>query len=461
MLRYYSGGCFALTVVIWLAVVGCRPAPTALSPIPPTAPLLPEPTVTLPAVATPTQPPADLVTPVAGVTPLPSPLPTWPACGQTLPVQLPAAPLTISPPSTATLPTLAPTDTLPALEHLVEAPEQVALVAYQVGREAEGVYWQPDAPMPLASVVKLAHLLAYAQAVEAGELDPHEIVPLEELERFYLPRSDLGAHAAAVAELQAAGAVSEGGVALSQIVWMMIRHSSNAAADYLHARLGQAALEASIATFDLLPHSAPCPFLGRFLLMSNHTRVGSDAQAVAALAADPDQYAQEVVALTARYTQESVFRQAEEAYWGLRRRPSVSVQAQLTAAWDTQASARAYADLMARIIGDRLATPRTNQLVRFYLEWPMEVFPANRERYLALGYKNGQLPGVLTTVYYARPVWSAEPVVVALFYRDLPLSTYQRWRRTLPHDALAHWLMSDPQAIPSLHQWLVGAERRP
>ncbi len=443
---------------LWLGLItaGCD-APPAVAP-PALLPTTPTPLVAVVDDPTPprsmTEPVATPLPPTDGVTPQPAPALVWLTCGQTLPVTLSATPPPALSPSTTTLPANVPSAALPALEQLAAAPESVALVAYMLGQESAGVYWQPDVPMPLASVVKLAHLLAYAQAVEAGALDPNEQIPLEELARFYLPRSDLGAHAGAVAELQAAGAVTQNSVALSQIVWMMIRHSSNAAADYVHARLGQAALEHSLASFGLLPHSAPCPFLGRFLLMSNHTRVGSDAQAVAALAADPERYAQEVVDLTRLYTQDAAFRQAEEGYWGLRRRPSVSVQAQFTAALDTQATARAYADLLARLMGDTLATPRINHLVRFYLEWPMEAFPANRERYLTVGYKNGQLPGVLTTVYYARPVWGTEAVVVALFYRDLPLSTYQRWRRTLPHDALAHWLMSDPQAIPSLRQWL-------
>lgn len=347
-----------------------------------------------------------------------------------------------------------PAEAQPAVERLLAAPDSVALVAYRVGREAEGVYWRADEPMPLASVVKLVHLVAYADALEAGALDAGQQVALNDLARFYLPRSDLGAHTDALAELSVGQQLADGALPLSAVVWMMLRYSDNASADYLQTLLGQTTIEQTVRDLGLTPHSAPCPFLGRFLLMSNHTRSGDDGLAVATLAADPVRYAQEVASLTDVYSQDAAFRQAEQAYWGVQRRPSVTVQRQFTAALDTRGTARAYADLMARIVSDRLASPRVHNVVRYYLEWPLEVFAANRERYLAIGYKNGALPGVLTTVYYAWPVGSAEPVVVALFYRDLPLFTYQRWRRTLPDDALAHWLLSDPQAIPRLRQWL-------
>jgi hypothetical protein len=57
-------------------------------------------------------------------------------------------------------------------------------------------------------------------------------------------------------------------------------------------------------------------------------------------------------------------------------------------------------------------------------------------------------------VYYGYPWGSAEPVIVTLFYRNLPLRTYQQWRRSLPHDELAHWLLRDPDAIPTLQALL-------
>ena len=106
---------------------------------------------------------------------------------------------------------------------------------------------------------------------------------------------------------------------------------------------------------------------------------------------------------------------------------------------------------MAQLIQDQVGTPETSRLIRTHLEWPIEEFPINRTRYRTVGYKNGTLPGVLTTLYYAEPVWGDRPIVVALFYRNLPRQTYRRWRQEFPHDALAHWLMSNPNGIHIMH----------
>ncbi len=88
-------------------------------------------------------------------------------------------------------------------------------------------------------------------------------------------------------------------------------------------------------------------------------------------------------------------------------------------------------------------------------------FEANQALFSNLGYKNGRLPGILTTVYYAYPLdksayplGDVAPIAIALFYRELPGRTYQLWRNQLPHDEFARWLLSDPAAIPALRNVL-------
>ncbi len=62
-----------------------------------------------------------------------------------------------------------------AWDYMLESPETVGLAAYRVGDEANGVYLNADVPMPLASVVKIVYLVAYVEAVAAGELDPDQL----------------------------------------------------------------------------------------------------------------------------------------------------------------------------------------------------------------------------------------------------------------------------------------------
>ena len=383
---------------------------------------------------------------------------TWPAesgqapCGVFLPLQPVVQPLTSHLVSSGPASDLVPEEARPALERLLAAPETVGLAAFEIGREAEGAYLNRDAPMPLASVVKIINLIAYAEAAAAGELDPAEWVMLDELEQTYLPRSDLGAHSRAIEELNERQlvALDPPSTPLEEIPWMMIRHSSNAAADYLHLNLGQETIEQTVVDLGLESHTAPCPWIGQFLIMANRQTPGDNRRSVQAYIDDPERYGRDVMQMAESFAYDAEFRATESSPgW----RASYNTQRLFSDDLNAQASAGDYAELMGQIMRNELSSDYANILVRRALEWPM-VFPINQQLFTTIGLKDGSLPGVLTTAYYAQRIEDGAPVVVALFYRQLPRNTYRQWRQDLPHDELARWLLSDPTAIPALRETL-------
>jgi D-alanyl-D-alanine carboxypeptidase len=457
-----------LALIVMMAILaGCTEAPENTSPnaAPAIAEQTPAPTAGVNAPTTSPEP----ISPTTEATPngestrgpaahAPTHTATWPAesgqapCGILLPLVPAGRPLTSSVPSSGPALDLVPESARPALERLLAAPETVGLAAFEIGYEGEGAYLNRDAPMPLASVVKIINLIAYAEAAAAAEVDPAEWISLDELGQTYLPRSDLGAHTRAVRELNERNlvALDPPSTPLEEIPRMMIRHSSNAAADYLHLRLGQEAIEQTVLDLGLNNHTAPCPWIGQFLIMANRRTPGDNHRSVKAYIDDPERYGRDAMQLAESYAYDADFRAAESSPgW----RASFSTQMLFSDNLNAQASAADYAALMARLYQNGLSSDYANILVRRALEWPMD-FPVNQELFSTIGLKDGSLPGVLTTAYYAQRIEDGAPVVVVLFYRDLPRNTYRQWRQDLPHDELARWLLSDPQAIPALRNTL-------
>lgn len=390
-------------------------------------------------------------------TPESAPIGTWPAksdqtaCGVLLPLLAEERPANdrLAP---GNMREVVPESAQPAFDRLVEAPESVGLVAFEIGREAQGAFLNPDVPMPLASVVKIINLIAYAEAASAGELDPAEWIALDELERTFLPRSDLGAHSRAISELEERRLIAfdPPAIPLEEVPWMMIRHSSNAAADYLHLRLGQERIEQTILNLGLQSHTAPCPWIGQFLIMANRNTTGYNRSAVQAYIDDPGRYGRNVMLLAESYASDKDLR-AEETNPGWR--ASFETQTLFSDKLNAHASARDYAGLMSSILQNELSSDYTNILVRRALEWPM-VYQVNQDLFTTIGLKDGSLPGILTTAYYAQRVEDGAQVVVVLLYRQLPRETYRQWRRDLPHDEFARWLLADPSAIAGMQEIL-------
>jgi hypothetical protein len=455
--------------VLALLPSGCQALPSAnqaatLSPataaMPAIAPSAAAPTL-LPTATdsagfpTPTSTPLPTLAPTS--TPFNTLTGTLPPCGQILPIISDydgdmVESLDPDPQDLARLQEMLPAAAQPALDRILNAPATVGLAAYRAGQEDQGVYLNPEAPMPLASVVKVIHLVAYAEAVAAGDLDPTSTVFLDELQAFYLPNIDLGAHSRALSDLEDNGRVfgDPPAVLLDEVPRMMIARSSNAATDYLHLLLGQTRVEETAVALGLTSQTAPCPFLGQFLTMGNHALPNNNGyQAWEQYMADPYSFGRDAMFLTENFSGDPKFRQTAVDWRRRTRQPSGQTQRLFSKDFNARGSAADYAALMARIAQNGLSNGESSFIARRFLEWPMR-FADNQTLFSNLGYKNGSLPGILTTVYYAYPKGETAPIVVALFFRDLEGRTSRELRDNLAQDELARWLLYEPEAIPAL-----------
>ena len=93
-------------------------------------------------------------------------------CGLLLPIVSDVSPSSTDLGKVAIPDSLVPDSAMRALTRLLEHPETVGLAAYELGRESEGLFLNAEVPMPLASVVKVVELVAYAEAVNEGRIDP-------------------------------------------------------------------------------------------------------------------------------------------------------------------------------------------------------------------------------------------------------------------------------------------------
>ena len=425
--------------------------------------LSPTPTLAPTATAAPTLAPTGTAVPATPTTVFTTS--RSPACGQILPL-LPnpnpslTSAVAADPEAAAELRAMLPAAAQTALDQIMAQPQNVGLAYYRMGQEASGAYLNADAQMPLASVVKLITLAAYTEAVAAGQLNPLEPVGVDMLDRYYLPNSDLGAHPRALEDAAANGRLdpTTNTLTLNDVAWMMIRHSSNAASDYLHLRLGQNAIEETALWLNLTQQTAPCPFLAQFLALNNHTRSGDSAAIVQQFMAEPASYAAEAMLLADAYIQDADFRADERSWRSSRQGGGFGASRPFYESLNAEGTAREYAALMGRFAQNGLSSGESSYQARLILEWPMQ-FADNQALFSNLGYKNGSLPGILTVAYYAYPQGESDPIIVTLFFRDLPNDAYRSWRSdTLAHDELARWLLAHPQAIPLLRRVLAPVE---
>lgn len=351
-------------------------------------------------------------------------------------------------------------------DFILANPAATAVAAYTFDEngdlvdDGQALFHNADQPLILASTMKLVVLATYAETAAAGDLDPHERIPVAEWEQYYLPLTDGGAHALGLQSVglkadEAGFAVDQTAtVTLDDLARMMMHFSGNAATDYLITRLGNERLARMMETADLPYHTPIHPTLGPALIMFNYEEAHPSLAQLETILAEANSGNQTpMAALIDRYLHDPAWRSAQIAYM-----QSDAVRTRLGEAemwvYQTtanqlfpQATAREYAQLMANIANGRFISADVSAIMQTHLEsvpsdWPLRLLYFDR-----FGAKDGVTAGVLTLASYAQPKRGAlagQNRVVVVLLNEMPPDL---WQRQLPWQG--HYLLQTDLAQAS------------
>lgn len=330
-------------------------------------------------------------------------------------------------------------------ETILHNASTTAIAAYTVDERGEPIavggelFINADTPLVVASTMKIIVLAAYADAVARGDCDPTEPIPITDVETYYLPKTDGGAHPAGLHSLgiqTGAGGFARdraAHIALDDIARIMIHHSGNAETDYLIARLGVERIAAVMALGGLERHTPLRPILALTLGLFDHTAPLTGVERRRALIGEAaNGNFSDLESLMDLYVHDPGWRAAQIAFM----QSGAFAAAAGQMGWDGQVeashlfpkgTAREYARLMAHIASGRFISPAVSALIQQKLEsaptdWPMRLLFHHR-----YGAKDGVTAGVLTLASYAVPKsgrWAGQTRVVVILTNELPYETW-------------------------------------
>jgi D-alanyl-D-alanine carboxypeptidase len=324
-------------------------------------------------------------------------------------------------------------------------PNTTAITAYTVDANGQQVadgqelFFNADTPLVLASTMKTVVLAAYENAVAGGELDPNQKISITDLEKYYLPQTDGGAHVAGLAELglsaDANGFASDqtAAIPLDAVARIMINNSGNAEMDYLLSRLGEERMNAALSAAGMQQHTRFHSILGITLAMFNHEAPLIDPtrrQVLINQAASGDFSTLEHLADL--YLHDPKWRAAQIAFM----QSDAFTNAANQMGWEGQVAAsqlfpkgtaREYAGLMAQIASGQFISPAVSARIQQKLENIPDEQPMRWLFHQRYGAKGGLTAGVLNLVSYAVPKsgpLAGQTRVIVILTNELPYETW-------------------------------------
>lgn len=340
---------------------------------------------------------------------------------------------------------------------ILDNPDTTAAAAYTINAngdlvdDGDTIFLNADTPLVTASMMKLVVLAAYESAVAKGELDPDEMIRVADLERYYLPKTDGGAHISGLASLgvktdELGFALDQQAViALDEIARIMIHYSGNAETDYLIQRLGY---EKVNSVSGMEQHTPIHSILGISLAMMNHEKSLADASLRQQLIREVEQenyaYFDRLVNL---YLNDSDWRAKQIEFMQSDR--YINAANELGWAGQVEAgqffpkgTAREYAQLMAKVASEQLISDKVSSLMQEKLEtipadWPLRTF-----FYRRYGSKDGLTAGLINLASYGVPKngsLAGETRIVVIMTNELPV---QAWSSQVSYQGI-YFLQTD------------------
>ena len=294
--------------------------------------------------------------------------------------------------------------------HFIKANKERASL-YITRNDTIIAYLNESQLMPLASTVKILVAVEFAKQVGNGVIDKNTWVPLDELDKYYLPNTDGNAHPKWLEYEKKNSHISNDSVRLIDVARGMIMFSSNANTEYLMELLGLDNIKSNIGLFGLQHHTTIYPLAASLLMYQNPKQLSEDKILKAIGKLSDDNYSKYVYSLHVQLKHNKTFK----AYF----RPQ-DLTMKMQELWSSRLPASTTKDYvhMANILNNRrFLNDSAYNIIREVMEFPMEnnAFKTVFKQY---GVKGGSTAFVLTHVIYLTTKTNNK-MELAVFFNNL------------------------------------------
>lgn len=275
------------------------------------------------------------------------------------------------------------------------------------------VSFHSERRMPLASTVKIIIAIEYSEQVAAGSQNANELIKESDLDKYYLPNTDGGAHPGWKSYLAKKNITIQNGIPLKEVVKGMIIFSSNANAEFLMDKLGLNKINQRYQK--LVSKYEPVYPIVSALLVANQFKLTGDTLIKQLRSLSNKSYI--------KYCNE-IHQQLKNDTTGNFKKHLPALSFELQKLWSDRlpgSDAESYAILMQHIVNRNYFETKVQMILDEILQWPMDLNPANKNVYKQLGMKGGSTAFVLTLAAYAEDL-NNNKTSICILLNDLKMT---------------------------------------
>ena len=288
--------------------------------------------------------------------------------------------------------------------------------------------------MPLASTVKILVAIEFAKQVGAGVFKGNSMVAMSELDKYYIPLTDGGAHEGWLAYEKKQGHIQNDSVSLLNIARGMILFSSNANTEYLMDLLGIDNVKGNLQLMGITEHT-PVQYLVASLFMYQNPRKKSEKSILKGIKnLNEQQYARYIFDMHKALAYDTILKAKFNP---------ADLTFTMQKMWSdrlTASNTYSYAQIGKILNNRKIFGAQTYDVLKTVLETVMEN-PGNQSWLSHAGMKGGSTRWVLTKMLYATTLPDNAKIEMAYFFNDLDPADntkLQKWMNDFEYQVLTN-----------------------
>ena len=282
---------------------------------------------------------------------------------------------------------------------------------YLLKNDYETAKLNEDKIMPLAGVVNIIVAVEFAKQAAYNVFGFNALVPLKEINRFYLPNTDGDAQRNWIKYETRVGHIKNDSVKLIDVARGMIMYGSTANAEYLMELLGFNNLKNDLHMFGIKQHTLLYPMPSSMFLYQNPKNLPEDKLLKEIKALNDDNYYKAIFSIHRELAMDSGYKEKF-------RPQDLSIKMQKT--WSdrlTASTAKEYAKV-CRIINSRIVLNDKSYSVLGKLMESLMESPASRAWLKHAGMASGTTISIFTKALYAT-LKDGTKIELVYFFNDL------------------------------------------
>ena len=288
--------------------------------------------------------------------------------------------------------------------------------------------------MPLASTVKILVAIEFAKQVAAGVLSENSMVALSELNKYYIPLTDGGAHEGWLSYEKKLDHIQNDSISLLNVARGMILFSSNANTEYLMDLLGIDNVKNNLQLMGITEHT-PVQYLVGSLFMYQNPRKKSEKSILKGIKSlNEQQYARYIFDMHKALAYDTVLKAKFNP---------ADLTFTMQKLWSdrlTASNTYSYAQIGNILNNRKIFGTQMYEVLKKVLETVMEN-PGNQTWLSHAGMKGGSTMWVLTKMLYATTLPDNSKIEMAYFFNNLDPTEntkLQKWMNDFEYQILSN-----------------------